>query len=689
MVAIGGLVACAAQSPIPPAVKPLATSAPATPVAAPPMFTKLPPALGEERVVFRLHKFLNEVGLESDSYLARADGSLEVKASFVYNDRTSLVPLAATVTFASDGTLRHYAAWGKTARWTQIDDRVDARPDGAYDVWRNDVATRVPVTGIAVVASGYAPMMLQDLVLRAWLQQGRPAHVSLLPEGELAIASRGMETYDQPSGKVTLEHVSISGLVWGVEDAWLDDKGHLAAVITRDAEFDHHEACLPELESLLPDLAKASAVDGVRRLAAGVQARSGVIALVGGTVIDGTGRPPLADAVVVIDGDRITAIGARGKVTIPADATTIDTNGMSIIAGLWDMHAHVEQVEQGAVYLAAGVTSVRDMGNVMPFITAMRDTIATGTGLGPRILVNGLVDGSGDGALGVIRIKKRADIAPVIDQLRKDGCIEVKIYSSIAPELVAPIIAYAHAHGMRTVGHVPEGMTTQQAIDAGYDSISHLDFLMDMFKTDPKMTTAEWLRAFAARDLANPALTKEIAALVAHHVVIDETLALSEEGLFTRAAFAQREPGVATLPHELLATLFDPPAKDADLRAAVFDKEVELVRLLHARGVILVAGTDIAVPGYSVLREVELYVLAGFTPLQAIQAATIVPARYMHLDRELGTVEVGKRADLVVVHGDPLAAISDLRKTAYVVARGKVYDSAALWKLAGFRFGAR
>lgn len=152
----------------------------------------------------------------------------------------------------------------------------------------------------------------------------------------------------------------------------------------------------------------------------------------------------------------------------------------------------------------------------------MRDTIAAGTGLGPRILVNGLVDGSGDGALGVIRIEKRSDIAPVIDQLRKDGCIEVKLYSSIAPELVAPIIAYAHAHGMRAVGHVPEGMTTQQAIDAGYDSISHLDFLMVMFKTDPKMTAAEWLRAAAARDLANPALTKEIAALVAHHVVIDD-----------------------------------------------------------------------------------------------------------------------------------------------------------------------
>src|SRR5262249_91233 len=157
--------------------------------------------------------------------------------------------------------------------------------------------------------------------------------------------------------------------------------------------------------------------------------------------------------------DRIVAAGPRAKVAVPAGATTIDVAGKFVLPGLWDMHAHVEQVEQGIVYLAAGVTTVRDMGNVLDFITGMRDAIDAGRGLGPRIVVSGIVDGEGPAAIGTVRIRSQADIAPTIDRLKKAGCVEVKIYSSVSPALVKPIVAYAHAHGMRAVGHVPKGMT--------------------------------------------------------------------------------------------------------------------------------------------------------------------------------------------------------------------------------------
>lgn len=677
---VGFLVGCGSSSPAPVQPTPTPPASVAAQPALAPLFETLPAATGNEPVVFRLHKFLNPVGYETDTYRARDGGQIEAKAVFAYNDRSALVPLTASVTLGKDGTLRHYAAYGKTSRFTAIDDRIEPAADG-YDIWRNDTRSHSTKTDGVVAISGYAPMMLQDLALRSWDQRGRPAKLHMLPEGELAIASRGKETY----GDITLEHISISGLVWGVEDAWLDDKGQLAAVITRDAEFDHHEACRLEYQKLLPELAKAGGVDGVRRLATGVKAQAGALALVGGTVIDGTEHAPIANAVVVIEGGKITAAGARDQVKVPANATTIDATGMSILPGLWDMHAHVEQVEQGAVYLAAGVTTVRDMGNVMPFITGMRDTIASGAGLGPRILVDGLVDGGGDSAIGIIRIKKREDIAPVIDQLKKDGALEVKIYSGIDPALVPPIVKYAHAHGLRVVGHVPIGMKMQQAIDAGYDAISHLPYMMDVFEDDEKLTPEQYLKQYIARDLNNPAFQKEIKSLVARHVVIDDTIALFEEFSVSGEAYAKREPGVRTLPRELLATLSDVPASRADLLAQRFDKMLDVVRVMHAAGVTFVAGTDIAVPGFSVLRELELYVKAGFTPLQAIQAATSVPAKYMHLDREVGTVEVGKRADLVIVRGNPLADISDIRKTAFVVAAGKLYESPALWKLAGFK----
>ncbi|MBC7974251.1 MAG: amidohydrolase family protein, partial [Myxococcales bacterium] len=422
--------------------------------------------------------------------------------------------------------------------------------------------------------------------------------------------------------------------------------------------------------------------------AGAVRSDKGVIALVGGNLIDGTGRPAIPDAVVVIDGDRIVAAGPRAQIAIPAGTTTIDVAGRSIVPGLWDMHAHVEQVEQGAVYLAAGVTTVRDMGNVIEFITGVRDAIAAGKGLGPRILVDCLVDGAGDAALGTTRIKRREDIAPTIDKLQRLGCIEVKTYSSLDPQLIKPIIAYAHGHGMRVVGHVPFGMTTQQAIDAGYDSLSHLPQLFDAAQpkdTPRPRSRVEWFTRVAAFDFATPAMTKLIRALATRRIAIDDTIALYEQLFFTRETNLEHEPGIATLPRELEVTLGGSTPEDAIPAAKAFAKYLELLGLLHRRGVPIVAGTDIAVPGHSLHRQLELYVMAGMTPMAALQAATLVPARVMRLDKELGTIEPGKRADLVVVNGDPLARISDLRKTSLVVAAGRVYDSAALWKLAGFR----
>lgn len=636
-------------------------------------------------VRYELHKFLQKIGSEVDTFVATPDG-VEAKAVFSFRDRGSTVPLAVAAVFDKDGHLRSYRGFGFTSRGTTIDDHVERRADGAFDVTHAGAVKRIVPATPFVVSAGYSPMLLQDLAVRAWEQHGRPAKMVALPDAEVAIESRGIETFTRADkSTVSLEHLAVRGLVWGVEDAWIDDKHQLAAVVVRDAEFDHFEAARRGFEWLLPQLATASGVDGVARLAAGVTAKTGVIALLGGRLIDGTGKPAVEDAVVVVDGDRIVAAGPRAGVKIPDGATRVDIGGMSIVPGLWDMHAHVQQVEQAAVYLGAGVTSVRDMGNILEFITGMRDAIEAGKGIGPRVFVSGLVDGAGPMSLGLNTIRTRADIPMVIDKLRAAGCLEVKIYSSIAPELVKPIIDYAHAHGMRAVGHVPIDMTVMQAIDAGYDSISHFHFLRDVFPQRKDLARRERIKLEAERDVHGPEMKKLADALVAHHVVIDDTLALAEPGMFVKSEYATREPGITTIPPELptFDGLDDPTL--AELTKAAFHNLVDNLRMLHERGVRFIAGTDIAIPGHSVHRELELYVMAGFTPMQALQAATIVPARYAHRDKELGTVEAGKKADLVIVAGNPLDNIGAIRKTRFVVARGKLYDSSALWQLSGFK----
>jgi imidazolonepropionase-like amidohydrolase len=147
---------------------------------------------------------------------------------------------------------------------------------------------------------------------------------------------------------------------------------------------------------------------------------------------------------------------------------------------------------------------------------------------------------------------------------------------------------------------------------------------------------------------------------------------------------AKREPGLAKITRELRGMFEGARPEDAAERAAMFEKYLAFVGELHKRGVPIVAGTDISVPGHSLHRELELYVQAGFTPMEAIQAATIVPARMMRLDKEVGTIQAGKRADLVVIAGNPLKDIHDIRKIDSVIARGKTYDPAALWRMIGF-----
>ena len=670
-------------------VEPVA-AAPVAPVAVAP--TSVPVRQVSERVVFHLHKFLLPVGVEVDTYVARGTGEVEAKASFGFQDRGSQVTLAASFLLGADGAPVDYAAWGRTSRSASIDDRVSVAADGSAAVQRIGAApTRVRPDSPAVISSGYAPLLAQDLLLRAWVARGRPKQLPRLPEGTVNIQSRGHEEYTLDGKAVKLEHVSVEGLVWGREDAWLDEAGRLVAVVTRDAEFDHFEAVREGFTPLLSELMVRAGADGMAWLAevgkSAAQGPAGPLALVGGDVVDGTGKATIRDAVVVVDQGKITAVGPRASTPVPAGVTVVDVAGRTILPGLWDMHAHVQQVEQGAAYLAAGVTTVRDLGNILEFVTGMRDSIDAGEGLGPRILVSGIVDGDGASALGTVRIKTREDIAPVLDRLKAAGCLEVKLYSSVAPALVRPIAEAAHRRGLRVTGHVPEGMDVLAAVAAGYDGVNHVTFLFGPLfaRGEPqKLTREAFGRRLIDAEFNKGPLAQVIKALAARKTVVDDTLALYELFNHTPEEMARREPGLAKVPAELRGLFDGARPEDAERRAAIFKKYVEMVGALHRAGVPVVAGTDIGVPGHSLHRELELYVEAGFTPLAAIQAATLVPARAMGLEKEVGTIEVGKRADLVIVVGDPLADIRNVRKIERVLARGQMYEPAALWRLAGF-----
>jgi imidazolonepropionase-like amidohydrolase len=173
-----------------------------------------------------------------------------------------------------------------------------------------------------------------------------------------------------------------------------------------------------------------------------------------------------------------------------------------------------------------------------------------------------------------------------------------------------------------------------------------------------------------------------------HHTVVDPTMALGEFFTATTAKPpASFEPGVNKIAPELAEQLTDvePPSERSDINEKIFEKDLAIVGVLHRAGIPIVAGTDQTVPGYSLHREIELYVQAGFTPMEAIQAATIVPARALGLEKELGTIEKGKRGDLILINGDPLADIHNARNVEYVITNGTMYHTAELWQSVGFK----
>src|SRR4029077_16409804 len=199
-------------------------------------------------------------------------------------------------------------------------------------------------------------------------------------------------------------------------------------------EFDHFEAIREGYESALGKFVAIAGTDGMAALADISKKTSGSradsLAIVGGTLIDGTGSAPVADSAIVIEKGRIVSAGPRSEAKIPRGATKIDARGKTILPGLWDMHAHFEQVEWGPIYLAAGVTTVRDCGNEFEFLISVRDAIQNGRGLGPRLLLAGIVDGSGPISLGIEAVDTPEQAKAWTDRYHDAGFQQIKIYSS-------------------------------------------------------------------------------------------------------------------------------------------------------------------------------------------------------------------------------------------------------------------
>jgi imidazolonepropionase-like amidohydrolase len=616
----------------------------------------------------RIQLFLIErpVGFETATTVTTAEGrTLTSEMELV--DRGTRLQLSASLSVSPDGTARHFRASGRSYRFVNVDAEVAVTGKTA-SVTSMGETTDVQVPAAWFPARSWAPVAARALLIDYWERHKRPASMSLLPgdaDSRIVVTFRGDEEVQAGGHAVKLRRYSVDGVVWGRETVWVDAQGAFAALVSR-IHILPFEAVREDLASALPALQTSSVRDRMADLAAFSKATppaaSGEYVLSGARIITGEDVPPIEDGAVWVRDGRIVGFGGRASAQgpIPKTVRVIDVKGATIIPGLIDMHAHASQIEWAPAYLAAGVTAIRDMGGEARFLSAFREEVASGRGLGPRVELAGLIEGPGDGGFGTVVASTPAEGRAIVDRYHAAGFSQIKLYSLAQPDVVTAIAARAHELKMPVTGHVPTALGLEKAVLAGMDQVAH-----QPVRGQPG--TAETDRV--------------IALLVERHVVIDPTQAWGELLGRPRDVRAETiEPGMAYAPYPLAAnyrSVLNNP------RPALAGPSI--LKVLHEKGVPIVAGTDGALPGYSLLREIELYVQAGLTPLQAIQASTSVAAKALALGSETGTIALGKRADLVVLDADPLENISNIRRTRFTVVNGKMYEPSALWRLAGFR----
>ena len=604
--------------------------------------------------------------------LEPSDGGMTLTSDYDYVDRGRRNHTQLTLTTGKDYALRTF----ETVRLTDTSRTVTASVelDGARaKVTRNGKAADVPVPPVAYAAFSYFPTAQHLALVRYWESHGSPKTIAVVPgdPNPVTIKKRGIDTVGSGANRTVLTRYTIDGVMWGINYLWLDGNGRLAMFATGGGaglSFKTVRAALMPLRNELMDVATRAQMAELLEITSRTKPLAqGSLALVGATLVDATGAPAVPNATVVVEKGRIVAAGPSASTTVPASARRIDVAGKTIIPGLWDSHAHLHQIEWIPTYIAAGVTSVRDMGSEWPLLVAMRSAIRSGKVTGSNLFFAGLIDGPGLQGFGEFSASTPEEGRAIVRRYHQLGFEMIKIYMALAPEVMAAICSEAHKLDMRCTGHVPTSMDLHEAIDAGMDQLAH----------------------FPVRgDLATDEGKKQIAHFLAKKTIFDPTASWGEIGGKSAAEPMENiQPVLQHLPRPLLqdhvASLGQSPSDTATSHARLA-RMLANIKAAHDAGVPIVAGTDEGIPAYSVYRELELYVKAGFSPMEALRAATAVAAQAMRVDKDLGTIETGKRADLLVLDANPLDNISNVRTVRFVMKDGRMFDSAALWTAAGF-----
>ena len=629
-----------------------------------------------------------------------AGGKLHIRYSF--NDRGRGPELESNLQLGKDLLPERITIQGHNYLKVPVSETFERHGERAR--WKNaaEEGTSAAASGRAYFSFDGPP---EELALIASAALSRPdGRLPLLPAGEVVarrVASRRVAKGNHPAGSdgsdrsadsIDIALVEVDGLDFSPERLWLDGSGRLFAWVSPWLSIvrEDYDAVSPELLKVQDERSTAH----WREIAAHVTQRSGAFVIRGARLFDPATRTVREGMAVVVEGARVVGVSPEAEVQIPASARVLDARGKTLLPGLWDMHVHVGD-EDGALHIAAGVTSVRDLGNDIDATLALKRSWESGATVGPRVTLAGIIDGPGEYAGPTkVLVSTEAEGEAAIERYADLGYEQIKLYSSLDPKLVEPLVRAAHRRGLRVSGHVPAFMTARDAVERGYDELQHVNFLFLNFLSDTVRETRGPARFTAVGEAAGemnldaPEVQEFLALLKQRRVTIDPTVAVFDSFFRDRpgkvggtlSAVADRLP--AQVRRWQMGGGLPAEGETVARYAKSADKLLEMVRRAWQAGVPVVAGTD-SMAGFSLHRELELYVQAGIPAPEVLNIATLGAARTMRRAAELGSIEPGKYADMVLIDGRPDERISDVRNVVWTMKEGLLYESDAVYREIG------
>jgi len=545
------------------------------------------------------------------------------------------------------------------------------------------------------VPAGGVPLFNEAMINA--LSAAGDAGLDLLPSGHASLKRGTTLTIQGPSGPKQVQLAFARGILAAPVAVWLDGKGKYFAEVSHLSNFPAGYESAANMKAMreAQEAATAAEVKAIAHRFLTADAKAPVL-FDNVRLFDADKGAFVENQAVLLRDGKIASIGAAGSIAA-SGVRTIDGKGKTLVPGIWDSHMHIGDDWDVLANMANGMTSFRSPGTTIERAKSAVSRRNSGDLLMGEPFIQAIVDQKHPlAAQGSMTVSSEAETIAAVREIKNAGLWGVKFYTSMNPAWIAPGAAEAHKLGLHVSGHVPATMRPLDAVKAGYDELTHLNFVVMQAMPKEivdKANTAERIAGPArlAKDVdwSTPEMRAFVAELKQRGTIVDPTLVIFE----TMLTMDGGEPAPAYVPYMGIIS----PVLDRQFRAGgypladgftredyrkSYGKMVELVQSLHKAGVPMVAGTDGW--GIEVVREIELYNKAGFSTAEALQSATIVPARMVGADKRTGSIAVGKEADVMLVDGDVSKDLGALRRVVTVVSDGYVMDAGALRKAAGY-----